>query len=46
MTLPALVITHTLYGNVDKEQDVIARNRIQHPGFTPGGEVLEVLVDA
>lgn len=63
-TLPVLVLSHNLYGNVDEEQDIINRNNlyhfsftgdgepaidnilgIQHPGFTPGGEELEVLLN-
>lgn len=45
-TLPALVVAHRLYGPIDVEAnaaDVIARNRIVHPGFVRGGAPLEVL---
>jgi len=45
VTTPALVIAHELYGNVDREQELIDRNRIQHPGFTPGQVPIEVLID-
>jgi prophage DNA circulation protein len=45
-TLPSLVIAHRLHGNVDKELDLVARNKIRHPGFVLGGRVLEVLSDA
>lgn len=45
-TEPALVIANRLYGArglVDRLDDLIARNRIVHPGFVPGGQPLEVL---
>lgn len=44
-TVPSLVLTQRLYGNVDREADVIARNRIRNPGFIPGGVPLRVLTD-
>jgi len=45
-TIPALVLTHNLYGEITRVQDIIERNKIEHPGFIPGGEPLEVLLDA
>lgn len=45
-TLPALVIAHYLYDNPERAEEIIARNRIRHPGFVPGGVPLEVLTDA
>jgi prophage DNA circulation protein len=45
-TLPALVVAHMLYGDAAKTDVIIARNRLRHPGFVPGGRVLEVLTDA
>jgi hypothetical protein len=44
-TLPSLVVAHLLYGNLDREQDVIDRNRVSHPGFISGGVALQVLAD-
>lgn len=44
-TLPSLVLAHTLYGNLDLEEDLIRRNRISNPGFIVGGVELEVLSD-
>jgi len=41
-TLPALVIAHNIFGNIDKEQEIIDQNSIEHPGFTPGNELIEV----
>lgn len=41
----ALRLTYTLYGSLDREADLVARNRIRHPGFVPAGSTLEVLVD-
>lgn len=34
--VPSLVLAYQLYGAVDLEADVIARNAIQHPGFVVG----------
>lgn len=45
-TLPALVIAYRLYGEVSPEAEIISRNHIRHPGFTPGGMPLEVLTHA
>lgn len=41
-TLPALVISHALFGDIDKEQEIIDQNEIRHPGFVPGGLQIEV----
>ncbi|VXC68490.1 putative DNA circulation family protein [Pseudomonas sp. 8Z] len=45
-TQPALLIAHRLYGDASRASDIIARNKIKHPGFVPGGQVLEVLKNA
>lgn len=42
-TVPALVLAHALYGDAAREADLVARNRIAHPGFVAGGRDLEVL---
>ena len=42
-TLPAVVIAHRLYLDALKDSDIIARNKIPHPGFVTGGYPLEVL---
>jgi len=41
-TLPALVIAHTLFQDLDKEQEIIDQNNISNPGFVPGGVEIEV----
>jgi prophage DNA circulation protein len=41
--LPSLVLAHRLYGDLEAEADLVARNRIRHPGFVPAGEELELL---
>lgn len=43
---PALVLAYRLYSDADKENEIIKRNRIRHPGFLPGGQSIEVLSDA
>lgn len=42
-TMPALVVAYQLYGNMSRLDDLIARNHVRHPGFVPGGRVLEIL---
>jgi prophage DNA circulation protein len=44
--LPSLVLTHRLYGELSRETDLLARNRIARPGFVSGNAELEVLADA
>lgn len=36
VAIPSLALTYRLYGSVEQEADVIARNRIRHPGFVSG----------
>lgn len=42
-TVPSLVLAHRLYGDLESEADLLARNKIVHPGFITGGVELEVL---
>jgi prophage DNA circulation protein len=45
-TEPSLVIAARLYGPnglAARHDDLIARNRVRHPGFVPGGRSIEVL---
>lgn len=42
-TEPALVTSYRIYGDASQEEEIVARNRIRHPGFVPGGTLLEVL---
>lgn len=44
-TEPALTLAHRLYGDARRAEEIVARNRIRHPGFVPGGVRLEVLSD-
>lgn len=41
----SLVLAHELYGNLDREADLCARNKLRHPGFVQAGAALEVLSD-
>lgn len=43
---PALVLAYNLYGDANKEADIIKRNKVRHPGFLPGGQSIEVLSNA
>ncbi len=42
-TVPSLVLAHRLYGNLDRESDLVLRNRTRNPMFLIGGNALEVL---
>ena len=44
-TVPAIVLAHRLYGDRNRAEELVARNRgvIRHPGRIPSGSVVEVL---
>lgn len=44
VTVPSILLAFQLYGSVDQEDDIVARNNAEHPGFLSGE--LEVLSDA
>lgn len=41
-TIPAIVIAYNLFEDLDKETEIIDQNQVQHPGFVPGGDPIEV----
>ena len=43
--MPSLALSYALYGNIDHSDEIVARNKVQHPGFVPGGIQLEVLAN-
>lgn len=44
-TLPALVLAYAVHADAGRADEIVARNKIRHPGFVPGGKSLEVLSD-
>lgn len=44
-SLPALVLSNSLYGNIDQEQDILRRNGLDHPGFVDGQKPIQVLIN-
>lgn len=36
VAIPSLLLSYQLYGSVDQEADIIARNAVRHPGFVAG----------
>ncbi|MEW6612710.1 MAG: DNA circularization N-terminal domain-containing protein [Pseudomonadota bacterium] len=44
---PALVLAHDFYGDdwlaAGREDELLARNRVRHPGFVPAGRALELV---
>lgn len=45
ITMNSLFLTYYLYGSLEREQEVIERNSIEHPGFIPGQQTIEVILD-
>lgn len=43
-TVPALVLAYEIHGDAARELEVVRRNKIRHPLFTPGGQPLEVVI--
>lgn len=43
VTVPVLVLSQRLYGNLTLADDIVTRNSIAHPGFVPGSIPLQVL---
>lgn len=43
MTLPSIVLAYELYGDISRAEELATRNKVEHPGFVPGGVPLEVL---
>lgn len=43
---PPLALAYRLYGDAGRADEIAARNKLAHPGFTPAGRPLQVLVDA
>ncbi|BCB26480.1 tail protein [Sulfurimicrobium lacus] len=42
-TVPAIVLAYQIYEDPERDEDIVARNRVKHPGFVPGGRALELL---
>ena len=42
-TMPALVAAYRIHADAGRADELVARNRIRHPGRVPGGTPLEVL---
>jgi prophage DNA circulation protein len=42
-TQPALVAAYQIYGDAARDEELVTRNRVRHPGRVPGGVLLEVL---
>ena len=41
-TLPALVIAYAEFEDLDKETEIVEQNAVEHPGFVPGGDTIQV----
>lgn len=39
-TVPALVLSYDLYGTASRSGEIVARNRVRHPGFLPPSSLL------
>ncbi|VVN76348.1 DNA circularization protein [Pseudomonas fluorescens] len=38
-TVSALVLAHALYGDARRSDEIVARNRVRHPGFVPATQL-------
>lgn len=45
-TVPALALAYDLYADAGRDGEIVARNRVPHPGFIVGGRALKLLADA
>lgn len=43
-SVPALALAYQIYGDPLKDADIVARNKIKHPGFIKGGSTIEVVI--
>lgn len=41
-TMPAIVIVHELFEDLEKEDELLEQNSVKHPAFVAGGELIEV----
>jgi prophage DNA circulation protein len=37
--VPSLVLAHLLYGDATRSSEIVARNRVRHPGFVPATDL-------
>lgn len=44
-SMNSLAITYSIYGNLDKEQEILSRNKIANPFFISGPDPLQVVVN-
>lgn len=44
-TVPAAVLAYRLYGDATRDEEIVSRNNIAHPGFVLGGRAVEVLTN-
>jgi prophage DNA circulation protein len=42
-TVPSLALAYRLYGDAEREAEIVRRNKIAHPGMVPGGVALQVV---
>jgi prophage DNA circulation protein len=42
-SLPSIVVSYTVYGDLDHEADMLTRNKVSDPTYLPGATALEVL---
>lgn len=45
-TMPAVLLAYKVYGTAAREDDVLRRNTVRHPGFMPGGSPVVIIKDA
>lgn len=43
-SVPALVASYNIYGTASRADEMVRRNKVEHPGFMPAGQPIQVLV--
>jgi prophage DNA circulation protein len=44
-SLPSLVVAYRVYADSTRAEEIVARNKVRHPGFMPGGRPIQVVSD-
>ena len=44
-TTNSILMSYSLYGDLEKESEIVTRNDLKYPGFIQGGEIVKVLSD-
>lgn len=43
-TLPSLVVSYDVYETPERADEIVRRNKVNHPGFIPAGQPIQILI--